>query len=291
MNRPNKAPVSVLIPTKNEEENVAECVQSVSWADEVVVFDSYSEDRTVQIAHEVGAKVVQREFDNFSAHKNWALDHIRFNNDWILIVDADERVTEALAHEIGELVESKPKVAGYYIARQILFAGKWMRHGGWYPNWNLRLFRRNRARYEARIVHEHMLLDGQAGFLKNPLLHNDYRGIERYFDRHNTYSSMEAVEVYRTLEAEKQEGFLPPLVWARGPERRRLLKNLAYRYLPARSLAKFLWMYLLQLGFLDGRIGFRHCVLHMFYEYQISLKLEELKKIDSPVRRKYREYL
>jgi glycosyltransferase involved in cell wall biosynthesis len=284
-----KTPVSVLICTKNEERNLGDCLKSVAWADDCVVLDSYSDDRTVEIAQAGGARVVQRQFDNFSANKNWALDHLDFKHDWILIVDADERVTPELAQEIGALVSDSPSHPGYYVARQNWFAGVWIRHGGWYPDWNLRLLRRGRGRYEARLVHEHVLLDGPPGYLHHPLIHYDYKGIERYFERHNVYSSLEAVEAHRLLNAPDRPRGLPAALQARGPARRRFLKNLAYRYLPARALMKFLWMYVVKLGFLDGRMGFRYCLLHTFYDYQISLKLEELRDPQSPMSQKYKD--
>ena len=235
--------------------------------------------------------MVQRQFDNFSTHKNWALDHVDFAHEWVLIVDADERVSPALAREIAGAVARPGEICGYYLARQNYFGGTWIRYGGWYPDFNLRLLKRGRGRYEARLVHEHMLLQGPAGHLENPLIHHDYKGIERYFDRHNVYSSLEAVEARRTLMTPGQARGLPALLGARGPERRRFLKNLAYRHLPARSLFKFIWMYLIKLGFLDGRMGFRYCLLHTFYEYQVSLKLNELQDPDSPMSQKYRDLL
>jgi glycosyltransferase involved in cell wall biosynthesis len=288
-NESRKSPVSVLICTKNEERNLSACLKSVAWADDCVVLDSYSDDQTVAMAQEGGARVVQRQFDNFSAHKNWALDHLDFKHDWILIVDADERVTPELAREITALVSGSPSYHGYYLARQNWFAGTWIRHGGWYPDWNLRLLRRGRGRYEARLVHEHILLEGPPGYLQNHLIHYDYKGIERYFGRHNVYSSLEAMEVYRTLTAPGQPEMLPADLWAKGPGRRRFLKNLAYRYLPGRALFKFIWMYFFKLGFLDGRMGFRFCLLHTFYDYQISLKLEELRDPQSPMSQKYKD--
>ena len=266
-----------------------ECLKGVAWADDCVVLDSYSDDATVTIAREQGARVVQRQFDNFSTHKNWALDNIDFRHDWILIVDADERVTPELAREITALVNGSPPHHGYYLARQNWFAGTWIRHGGWYPDWNLRLLRRGRGRYEPRLVGEHMLLTGPPGYLKNPVIHHDYKGIERYFDRHNVYSSLEAVEAYRTLDRGGPAPGIAGGFWAKGPERRRFLKNLAYRYLPGRPLFKFIWMYFFKLGFLDGRMGFRYCLLHTFYDYQISLKLEELRDPQSPMSQKYKD--
>jgi len=288
----NKPPVSVLICTRNEARNLKACLESVAWAGDLVVLDSFSDDDTVNIARRLGARVVQRPFDNFSAHKNWALDHLDFAHDWVLIIDADERVSPALAQEIAAAVARPGEVCGYYLARQNFFCGKWIRHGGWFPDYNLRLLKLGRGRYESRLVHEHVLLDVPAGYLENPLVHHDYKGLERYFDRHNVYSSLEAVEAAGIIRAARKPArSLPALLWTRGPERRRFLKNLAYRYLPARTLVKFLWMYVLRLGFLDGRLGFRYCLLHAFYEYQVSLKLEELQDPGSPISEKYRDLL
>lgn len=287
----NKSSISILIITRNEERNIAACLEGLSWSNDVVVLDSFSTDATVNFAERSGARVFQRQFDNFASHKNWALDNIDFKNQWLFIVDADERVSPALAQEIGSLLASTGGHNGYYVARQNIFAGKWIRFGGWYPDWQLRLIKIGSARYEDRIVHEHMLLDGSAGFLKNHLIHYDYKGIERYFDRHNTYSSMEAVEIYRSLNGLNNKGVISGGLLSKGPARRRFLKNSAYRYLPARPLFKFIWMYFLKFGFLDGRIGFRFSLLHAFYDYQISLKLNELKDKNSPLYEKYREYI
>ena len=155
-------PISVLIPTRNEERNLAACLESVAWAGERVVFDSYSDDRTLEIAAAHGARVVQRTFDNFSSHKNWALEHIDFAHPWVLILDADERVTPALAKEISALFVRGPQHNGYYLARKIIWRGRWLRYGGRYPDYNLRLIRHGYGRYEPRLVHEHMVVDGSS---------------------------------------------------------------------------------------------------------------------------------
>lgn len=289
----NSIPVSVLVPTRNEEQNLDACLISVARFDEVIVFDSYSTDRTIEIAEKYGAKVVQREFDNFSVHKNWALDNISFRHEWVMIIDADERVESGLADEINNIVSREnPTIDGYFISLKYMFAGVWMRHGGWYPGWQLRLFRRGLARYESRIVHEHVLLDGKSGYLANHLLHQDWKGIERYFDRHNAYSSMEAVEAFRTLnQMEGKSNQVKSSLFSKGPEHRRYLKLMAYRFLPFRPLFKFFWIFFIRGGFLDGRIGFRFCLLHTFYEYQVSLKFEELSNPESPLHQKYRDYI
>ena len=285
-----KSSISVLIPTKDEERNIADCIKSISWAGEIFVYDSMSSDGTIEIAESLDATVVQRSFDNFADHKNWALDNLPFKFDWVLIVDADERVTPELREEIGHAIRAD-NIAGYYVPRKNLFMGKWIQRGGWFPDYQLRLFKRGKARYERRIVHEHMAIDGQAGYLYHPLIHHDFKGLERYFDRHNAYSSMEAVEAFKVLNSSKVSVNINKEVKKAGRQRRRVLKEFAYRFVPCRPLAKFLWMYIIKCGFLDGRMGFRYCLLHAMYEYQISLKIEELKDSNSPMRQKYIHYL
>lgn len=284
-----KVPVSVIVLTKDEERNIGICLDSLAWADEVIVFDSYSSDRTVDIAREKGASVVARKFDNFAAHKNWAIDNLDLRHDWIFFVDADERGTPLLAEETRQVVSDPLSRNGYYVAGENWLWGKPMR--AIYPNFNLRLIRRGKGRYEDRIVHEHMVIEGPAGYLKNHLVHMDDKGIERWYDRHNNYSSMEAVEAWRLLNAHEKESSITARITARGPERRRALKQFAYRYLPARPIWQFLYLYIVKRGILDGRRGFRYCVLKMFYEYQVSLKIEELNDPDSPMSEKYRHLL
>lgn len=286
----HQLPITVIIPTKNEERNLKDCLESVSFAAERIVFDSFSTDSTVEIARAYGARIVQREFDVFSTHKNWAMNNIAVEHDWTLLLDADERVTPELQQEIARVMADPDAVEGYYIARKNVFAGRWIRHCGMYPDRHLRLFRTGAAQYEERTVHEHMVVNGEVGYVRNHLLHHDYKGVERYIERHNHYSSLEAVEVHRMLRG-RADATIEGDIWMRGPHRRRALKNFAYRYLPMRSLLVFIYMYVLRLGFMDGRIGFRYCLLRTFYEYQISLKLAELRDQGSPMAKDYRQYL
>jgi glycosyltransferase involved in cell wall biosynthesis len=286
---PTVVPLTVIIPTLNEERNLAKTLDSVvGWAKEVIVFDSLSHDRTSHVAKDYGATFVQRRFDNYSAHKNWALENISFQTEWVLFLDADERLSPALRQEISDILSDDGRgCAGYYVPRQVWFMGTWMKHGGVYPNLNLRLFRHALGRYEDRLVHEHVVLNGKVGYLRNDLIHNDYKGLEMYIARHNVYSSMEALEALR-LQNRIGEGNGNLSLRGSGLERRRLLKELSYRYLPARPLFKFIWMYLMKAGFLDGRAGFRYCVLQAFCEYQVSLKRIELEcDPESPIRHLY----
>jgi glycosyltransferase involved in cell wall biosynthesis len=283
-------PVSVLIPTKDEERNLPSTLDALGWADEIVVFDSYSSDGTLALARQRGCTVVQREFDNFSDHKNWALDHIPFHNAWVLILDADEKVSPELAREIGAICADVASFDGYYIPRQIWVDGVWLKHAGKYPDYQLRLFRKGRARYERRIVHEHMLVEGRIGYLANPLVHVDDKGIHRYIERHNRYAEMEAVEAFITARVGVREAALGEA--GRGyVEYRRRLKNFAYRHLPFRPLLVFFYTYVLKGGFLMGRAGLKNCALRMFYEYMINLYLAELANPASPAAIKYGRYI
>ena len=183
--------VSVVVPTLDEELNLPACLESVKWADEVFDVDSISHDRTIDIERENGAHVAQHAFESYSRQKNWALDNLPFRNDWVLIVDADERVTAGLRTEI-ESVLPNAECDGYYLNRRFIFLGAWIRHAGWYPSWNLRLFRHRLGRYDDREVHEHVVLNGRAGYLHDDLLHLDQRGLEAFVARHNRYSTLEA---------------------------------------------------------------------------------------------------
>jgi glycosyltransferase involved in cell wall biosynthesis len=279
--------VSVLIPTWNEERNIAETLASVAFSDDIVVLDSFSDDRTVSLATEAGATVISRVFDNFSAQKNWALKTHKFKYEWILLVDADERVDDALAREIAKVVEEASHT-GFFIPRKNIFMKTWLRWGGMYPDYQMRLFRVGRARFEKRIVHEHVILDGTAGQLVSPLLHNDYKGIERYIDRHNHYSSLEAIEAFNLMTTQgrvtiQDEALLP------SPRRR--LKIWSYEYLPVRWLAVFFYMYIFRLGFLHGRVGLNYCILRALYELHVDLKLAELKQPHSAMQEQYAELL
>jgi glycosyltransferase involved in cell wall biosynthesis len=271
--------VSFIIPTRNEERNIRGAIESViGWADEVFVLDSLSTDRTIELARGMGAKIARRRFDNFAGQKNWALDNLPLRNEWVFFLDADERVTPQLRDELaGALTDARSSFDGYFVGMKQLFMGSPVAHGGWFPNFRLLLFRHRLGRYERRIVHEHLLLRGKIGWLKNLLIHDDHKGIHQYFERHNVYSTMEALEAHRHLAGDASERSLAGSLMGSAPERRRALKQWAYRHLPFRPLFKFAWSYVLKRGFLDGRVGFRYCLLQAFYEYQVSLKLLELR--------------
>lgn len=277
-----KCPVSVIIPVKNEEANLPSCLAHLAWADEIFVVDSGSTDRTCAIAESQGAAVVQFKWDGqYPKKKNWALSHLPFKHDWVLIVDADEHITAELAQEIAQVVENPAGKVGFYINRKFIFMGKWLRYCGYYPSWNLRLIKRGRGQYE-RIsdtgdtksgdneVHEHVLVDGPEGWLRNDMLHYAFPTIDVFMEKHNRYSNWEArVQFEHLASGLKASPFGHPL------ERRRFLKRLA-GHLPCRPLLRFFYAYVLRRGFLDGRRGWIFCRLLATYEFLSVAKYKEL---------------
>ncbi|MCX7113635.1 MAG: glycosyltransferase family 2 protein [Proteobacteria bacterium] len=266
--------VSILILTLNEEVNLSDCLASVAWSDDIVVFDSHSSDRTIEIAQAAGAHMVQRRFDNYAAQRNAALNDVTYRHPWLLMLDADERVTPELHSEIiATLEQADADITLYRMRRQDLFFGRWLKRSSGYPTWFGRLMRIGRVRVE-REINEEYHTDGKISHLREHLLHYPFnKGVAYWIERHNRYSSMEA----KALLAETQGCFAYRDLWTHDPVRRRkALKQFAYR-LPARPLLVFLYLYLWRGGLLDGGPGFTFCLLRTFYEFMIDLKVRELR--------------
>ncbi len=284
----DKVPVSVLIPAKNEQANLPACLASVAIASEIFVVDSQSSDRTAEIATSHGAKVVQFHFNgHYPKKKNWALKNLPFQNPWVLIVDCDERITPELWQEIRQAIQN-PDYAGYYLNRRVFFLGKWLRHGGKYPDWNLRLFQHQLGRYENlgteeipntgdNEVHEHVILQGKSGYLKNDMIHEDFRDIYHWLERHNRYSNWEAKVYLNLLTGSGETETITPNLFGNAVQRKRFLKKI-WVYLPMRPLLRFILFYVVRLGFLDGQAGYIYARLLSQYEYQIGVKLYELRR-------------
>ncbi|NEP42652.1 MAG: glycosyltransferase family 2 protein [Okeania sp. SIO2H7] len=289
MNSQQKIPVSVLIPAKNEELNLPACLKSVARADEVFVVDSHSSDRSVEIAESYGAKVVQFDFNGrWPKKKNWSLENLPFNNDWVLIVDCDERITPELWEEIAAAIQDK-KYEGYYLNRRVIFLGKWVRFGGKYPDWNLRLFKHKKGRYENlhteevpntgdNEVHEHVVLEGESRNLKNDMMHEDFKDIFHWIARHNRYSNWEARVYYNILMGKDDVGTIGASLFGDAVQRKRFLKKIWVKFVPFKPLLRFIVFYVIQLGFLDGKVGYIYGRLMSQYEYQIGIKLYELRE-------------
>ncbi len=274
--------VSILIPTFNEQANLPDCLASVKWSDDVVVVDSGSKDRTGELARAAGARVVDFQWNKqFPKKKNWALANVTWKNEWVLILDADERITLELAAEVQATVKS-PNADGYFINRRFMFMGRWIKHCGYYPSWNLRLFKHPLGRYERLTegdtgsgdneVHEHVELRGRAGHLKQDMLHYAYPDIHTWVEKHNRYSIWEArVELTGRATAASEQGI------GEQPGLRRKLRA-ASRRLPFRPTLRFLYSYILKRGFLDGHEGYIFCRLVATYEMLSVFKAHELRR-------------
>lgn len=266
---------SILILTLNEEANISACLASVSRFSDVVVLDSYSGDRTVSLARESGAQVVQRKFDNWAAHQNWALDHITFKYPWVFYIDADERMTPELADEIRAIAEDpKRSEVAFYCGRRNIFMGKWIKRA--MPPGNImRFFKPGFIRFE-RLVNPTPVIDGPHGYLQGQLLHYNFsKGLTEWIEKHNKYSLMEAMQGIKERAAGSPDA---GSAFSKDPTvRRKALKALSFR-MPLRPLLKFVYLYVVNRGFLDGRAGLTYCVLQSVYEYMIVIKMQELQR-------------
>lgn len=266
--------VSVLILTRNEEASLPGCLGSVAWSDDVHVLDSFSTDRTVQVARAAGATVTQRVFDNWSAHQNWAVANLPFRHPWVFYLDADERVTSGLRDAIVAATEHPGASVAFRVQRRDFFQGRWLKHVQTSPFY-MRLFRPEKMRYE-RLVNPVSHADGPVGQLVGYLDHFPFtKGVGQWVERHNQYSAFEAKQIVDNRRGHAPFSLRAAFSARDFHERRYHQKELFYR-MPARPVAKFLILYLLKRGFLDGAAGFTYCVLQCFYEYLIVLKTREL---------------
>ena len=279
----NKIPVTVLISARNEEAKIQSCLDSISEFDQVILVDSQSSDRTCEIATRSGAEVVQFEYDGgWPKKRNWALDNLDIRNDWVFLLDADERITRKLRDEIADAICDESH-DGYYVKWKFLFLGAWMKHA-WSHGWMLRLIKKEKGRFEDlgmrgeggwdAEVHENMIVAGECGKL-NALLDHDNHELDRWISKQNEFSTWNAARRHRQLQEP-----LPPIAWllSGDPVRyRKILKSIFIR-LPFRASFMFLYLYLFKLGFLDGKAGYFFCRLRAMHELNISAKMFELER-------------
>jgi glycosyltransferase involved in cell wall biosynthesis len=272
--------ISILILTKNEQLDLPLCLESVSWSDDIVVFDSCSTDNTQQIAQSFGARVVERPFDNWSSHQNWGLSNISFKYSWVFYIDADERLTPEASFEIQAAVtNTSAKYVAFRIRRRDFFYGHELKYVQTSP-WYIRLLSPKYVHYE-RLVNPVTVVDGPVGDLLHHLDHYPFsKGLTHWFARHNSYSTFEAQQILMN-RASLEPFSLRAAFFEHDFNRRRFhQKELFYR-LPARPLVKFFLLYVLKRGFLDGRPGLTYAVLQSIYEAMIVLKVQELEHIDN----------
>lgn len=278
---PTSAPVSVVVLTYNEEGNIADCLRSCAWCDDVHVLDSGSTDRTCDIARAMGATVHVNPFRSFGDQRNWAIDHIAHRYEWVFHLDADERFTPGLVSEMRRILDAMPADAGFYVPSKMMFQGRWLRHAAQYPVYQVRLFHRGRLRFTDWGHGQREATGGTLGRLAEPYLHHSFsKGLDDWFDRHNRYSTLEARELFERERGAASDSQEKPSLFGNAVQRRRFLKTRVYPKLPARWLVRFLYTYVLKRGFLDGRPGLRYCQLISAYELMIGLKLDDLRGRD-----------
>ena len=263
IDHPDRRRVSVIITTFNEEVNIADCIESVQWADEVLVVDSFSSDRTVEIAGQYPVQVLQRQYFGSAAQKNWSIDKVA--HDWVFILDADERVTEPLACEMLELLLEEPKALGYSVRRRNIVFDREIKHSGWSTDKVIRLFHRDHGRYPNRRVHADLDVPGTVPTLRHALLHYTYRSLGQYIEKLMNYAEWGAAQAFREG---RKAGFVE---------------------LGIRPLYRFIRTYFLQLGILDGLHGLVVCGLQAYgtflkyvtlWDYRVRERKGE--KVDLP---------
>lgn len=269
----NQSMISVLILTFNEERNLPQCLESVKWSDDIVVLDSFSSDKTIEIARSAGARAIQRKFDNWATHQNWANENIFFKHKWVYYSDADEIVTPELRDELMAIARDTRTPVAYRLRFKNMFMGKWIKRSSLYPTWVLRFFQPDKVRWE-RDVNPLPIVHGVTGQLVSHFEHHSFNnGLFAWFDKHNKYSSGEAKEAikfigYGSIDWGGTIAFNNPV------RRRKALKAFAW-HIPFRASFVFIYLYIYRLGFLDGRAGLQYCCLRVLYEYMIDLKIVE----------------
>jgi glycosyltransferase involved in cell wall biosynthesis len=277
----HELPVSVIVPVRNEARNLRRCLESLTGFGEVYVIDSQSTDDTVAVAQSHGARVIQFHYEGgWPKKRQWAMDTLPLAYDWVLLVDADEALTPLLEAEIRRAIQI-PDFDGYYIALQMYFLGRVLRHGG-AGFYKLSLFRRGKGHFECRLknqdtsmadieVHEHVVVAGKTGKLTNSLIHHNIESLSRFIQKHDEYSNWEA-RVW--LEGECGYGDLLPSLFGTQAQRRRWLRKKFFG-VPGSPILFFLYRYIFQLGFLDGTPGLIYCGLQGTHLFQVKAKIYE----------------
>lgn len=249
-------PVSVVTVAKDEERNISDALESVKDFEDIVVVDAFSTDSTVEICKRYPVRIFQQEWQGYARQKQRAIDYA--NKQWVLLLDADERVSPELKQEISVIVSNQNPNHGFYIPRKNFFLGKWIKHSGWWPDYTIRLFRKDSAYIEEREVHEKVVVKGQTGYLKNPLEHYTYRSISEYIKKMDNYSTLAAREI---LSKNPQPS----------------MTSLFLR-MTIRPIFTFFRMFILKQGFRDGIHGFILAMLYSFYTFLKYLKAWEMRQ-------------
>lgn len=270
--------LSIVIPTFNEEKNLPKCLASIKPLDvDIFVVDSYSTDKTVEIAREHGCQVFQGSWRTFAEKINWAINNLPIKTPWMMRIDSDEELTKELGKELGiVLPEAKPELAAFAVKQRFYFLGKWIRYGGKYPSWQVRVWRKGCAHMEQRELDEHMVVNSPTGKLKHDIIDNNLKELSFWIHKHNLYSDKEVMQ--DTAEPSYDTNHLIGQA-----ARRRWMKGKIYYRMPLflRAFLYWIYRYFILLGFLDGRPGLIYHFLHGFwYRFLIDSKIYEKKMIN-----------
>jgi len=269
--------IAIIILTYNEEPNIAQALGSVQgWARQIFVLDSYSTDRTLEIASRYPCTIVQNRFEDYSKQRNFALEQLPIASEWVFFLDADEWIPPELREEISTLLATNPVENGFFVKWRLLWLGKWIRRG-YYPTWILRLFRFGKALCEARSVNEHLIVEGVTGYLKNDFIHEDHKGVTDWIAKHNGYATREASELFKKAASDLQ---INVWLWGTQAERKRWLRYRLWNNLPplVRPFLYFVYRYIFRGGFLDGKAAFAyHFLQGLWFPMLIDIKYLEMK--------------
>ncbi|MCH2132128.1 MAG: glycosyltransferase family 2 protein [Phycisphaerales bacterium] len=274
MTESSSIPISVVILTLNEEINVADCIHSCEALDDVHVLDSGSTDRTRELAESAGASIWNHPFESFGAQRNWAIDNIPVRHDWILHLDADERLTPELVAALRTLFQRDPPEAGFYLPNKLMLMGRWLKRCGSYPAYQMRLFHKGRMRFQDHGHGQRELTDGEIGTIDEPYLHYAFsKGVSDWLGKHNRYSTEEAHQAIN----DGTEIRISDLFSGDRIRRRRAMKRISFR-LPMRDKLRVIQLLIIQRGLLEGRAGLMYARLIAIYERMINVKYRLLRR-------------
>ncbi len=279
-----KLPITAVIMSFNEELNLEECLCSIKdYVDDIIIVDCYSTDRTLEIANKYTNKIYQNKFINQAKQFIWAIENTDIKNEWILRIDADERWTPEGFEELKQIIE-KDDVYGVYVKMMIFFMGRWIKHGGFYPNYFLRVYKKSKGKMEDRWMDEHIKVEGKTILSEIDVIESNYdrqKNISLWTDKHNKYSTREAIELLIQKYKLKETNNVADL-WGNKTEKKRWLKEKFYFKLPLfiRPFLYYVYRYIIKLGFLDGKEGFIYHFLQGFwYRFLVDVKVYQVEKI------------
>jgi glycosyltransferase involved in cell wall biosynthesis len=282
--------LAVIILTYNEEANIAQALDSVAgWANETFILDSQSTDRTLEVAGQYGCCIAQNKFENYAKQRNYALDHLPISSEWVLFLDADEWMLDALKQEISSSITNSPEENGFYLNRRFIWMGRWIKRG-YYPTWTLRLFRYGKGQCEDRAVNEHIIVQGETGQLRNDYMHEDRKGVSDWIEKHIDRARREARELFNTRSALGYQE-IEARLFGTQEQRKRWLRYRIWNNLPPliRPFFYFFYRYIIAGGFLDGREAFiYHFLQALWFPMLIDINYLEMKMSrSSDVKRRY----